>query len=69
MRWWTAAAGDSETTAGVAGAPGNDGLLHKRITEACAADLQHRHALTRGPDPDIQTAPAALTLRHRTVLS
>ena len=45
--------------------PGNDGKLPQWITDARAACLPHVHSFTRGLDPGIQAATAALTLPHR----
>jgi transposase len=44
--------------------PGNDARLQQWITSARAADLPHVRSFTRGLDPDLQAATAALTLPH-----
>ena len=45
-------------------APGNDGRLRQRITNARAADLPHLHSFARGLELDIQAATAALTMPY-----
>jgi len=44
--------------------PGNDARLRQWIADARIAGLPHVHSFTRGLDPDIQAATAALTMPH-----
>src|ERR1700691_949393 len=44
--------------------PANEGKLLQWIGEARTADLPHLHSFTRGIEPDISAATAAVTLPH-----
>jgi transposase len=44
--------------------PANEGRLPEWIADARAADLPHLHSLTRGLEPGIKAATAAVTLPH-----